>query len=796
MALGAIGLVVALTSGPTAVGATRTALINDSTVSGGYGSEEAQFATAQGYSVTIVSDADWATMTAADFGKYDVLIAGDPTCGSLPPGLVASAPVWGPVVLGTAGGRTKAGNRTIVGTDPVFHSGSISSNRAKIINDGIAYAGLQPGTTGMYLDTTCAANYYNQSAETLLLVQAISAGVGPWTLDADPPCGGSVSLIASNPAFADLTTADLQGWGCSVHESFPTFPSDWSALAVATDTATHPTCGVDPNTGASACGEAYILISGSAIVVVSGSISVSPTDATNPSGTDHTITATVTQGGSPLAGQLVSFTVTGQNAGAVGTCVPVTCMSDANGHVSFTYHDTNGPGDDTIKASFTDSNGSLQSATAQKHWVGSVEQPISAAGTSISASEGSPFSGTVATFTDPDTAATAAEYSATIDWGDASATTTGTISGSGGNFTVSGSHTYATAGTYTVTVTITDVDTPSNTATATSKATVSDPAITASGTSISSTEGSAFAGTVASFTDPNTAATAAEYSASIDWGDGSAATAGTISGSGGNFTVSGSHTYAEEGTYTVSVTITDVDNLANQATATTTATVGDAALSSACAAPPFSGKSFAGPTAGLTDANTLGSAADFTATISWGDASSSSGTVTGSGGAYSVSGTHTYASTGIYTITTSIADDGGSTTSATCTLIVFAGAPGGGSFVVGDKSATGAVTFWGAQWWKVNSLSGGSAPAAFKGFALKPATPSCGVNWSTDPGNSAPPPAGPLPAFMAVIVSSSISQSGSQISGNTRHIIIVKTNPGYEANPGHAGTGTYVATVC
>jgi uncharacterized repeat protein (TIGR01451 family) len=137
-------------------------------------------------------------------------------------------------------------------------------------------------------------------------------------------------------------------------------------------------------------------------------------------------------------------------------------------------------------------------------------------------------------------------------------------------------------------------------------------------------------------------------------------------------------------------------------------------------------------------------------------------------------------------------DNNCSTTRAT----VFAMGTGGGAFVVGDLSATGSVTFWGAQWWKLNSLSGGSAPAAFKGFASAPASPACGVNWTTAPGNSPPPPAGPLPALMGVIVSSSISQSGSTISGNTVHIVIVQTNPGYDANPGHAGTGTVIATYC
>jgi hypothetical protein len=119
----------------------------------------------------------------------------------------------------------------------------------------------------------------------------------------------------------------------------------------------------------------------------------------------------------------------------------------------------------------------------------------------------------------------------------------------------------------------------------------------------------------------------------------------------------------------------------------------------------------------------------------------------------------------------------------------------GGSFVVGDKTANGPVTFWGAQWAKVNSLSSGPAPAAFKGFENSPAKPACGVAWKTDPGNSAGPPAS-IPSYMAVIVSSAVSQSGSTISGNDVHVVIVKTNPGYAADPGHAGTGTVVAQLC
>lgn len=134
--------------------------------------------------------------------------------------------------------------------------------------------------------------------------------------------------------------------------------------------------------------------------------------------------------------------------------------------------------------------------------------------------------------------------------------------------------------------------------------------------------------------------------------------------------------------------------------------------------------------------------------------------------------------------------------SGTTTVLVYGLAPGGGTFVVGDRSDAGPVTFWGSQWWRANVLSGGAAPSAFKGFALVLSAPRCGAAWSTDPGYSSPPPAGPLPAYMAVVVTSATAKSGAQISGRVAAIVIVKTDAGYSGDPGHAGTGVVVTTLC
>jgi hypothetical protein len=328
-----------------------------------------------------------------------------------------------------------------------------------------------------------------------------------------------------------------------------------------------------------------------------------------------------------------------------------------------------------------------------------------------------------------------------------------------------------------------------------------------SGTSVpvAAVEGNAFSGTVADFGTTDTSTSASQYSASIDWGDGSAATSGTVSGGGGSFVVSGSHTYADENDASdVTVTITDTSN-GNTTTVQSPVTVSDAILTASVASlSGTEGQSLGTVTvASFTDGNPLATTADFTSgggsvTINWGDGATSTGTVAQTGtGQFSVSGSHSYAALGPYTITVKIIDDGGSMASATTKVTVFA-FPAGGDFVIGDgNDAIGTpVTFWGAQWAKDDTLSGGSAPSAFKGFETSLRSPGCPANWTTAPGNSPPPPSGPLPSYMGVIVSSSITQSGSTIAGNMVHVAIVKTDPGYAPDPGHAGTGTVVALVC
>jgi uncharacterized repeat protein (TIGR01451 family) len=317
----------------------------------------------------------------------------------------------------------------------------------------------------------------------------------------------------------------------------------------------------------------------------------------------------------------------------------------------------------------------------------------------------------VATFnftdpTSPTVSGKASDFSATTDWGDGTKTPGVVVANSGGGFSVLGSHTYFAAGSFSVVTTVTDLGstrafTPTGgvpvliqdlasapvtlaPASGTTNATIATSPLVATGVAVSGFDGLPV-GTlppaappvdvlVATFMDTGTIdTTGAAYSASIRWGDGTAATpatrithTGTLNGI--VFSVFGTHTYLSTGAYPVVTTITKTEGTApntvtSVAIASSTATIVDAPLSfpvqtpistteaSIYPIPQFAPPVFSGTVATFTDANTVSSTAgDFKASIDWGDGTpATAGTVAAgaSAGTYIVSGAHTYADSGV-----------------------------------------------------------------------------------------------------------------------------------------------------
>jgi uncharacterized repeat protein (TIGR01451 family) len=231
-------------------------------------------------------------------------------------------------------------------------------------------------------------------------------------------------------------------------------------------------------------------------------------------------------------------------------------------------------------------------------------------------------------------------------------------------------------------------DTNTNNNSQSAGTTVTDPAVIATGVAVTGSEGTdAGLVPVATFTDPGGAEGLSEYSASIAWGDG-ATSAGTITvdASGQNFTVSGDHVYNDNGSYSITVTISH--GTASNATPTTTATISNL--------PPTAGVS--GPTSAVrqesltytftaTDPSSVDQAAGFTFAVNWGDGSSESHSSTSP-----LTLTHSYASLGSYTISVTATDkDGGTSTAATLGVTVALAAMNGNDLLITGGSGNDSI---------------------------------------------------------------------------------------------------------
>ena len=258
-------------------------------------------------------------------------------------------------------------------------------------------------------------------------------------------------------------------------------------------------------------------------------------------------------------------------------------------------------------------------------------------GTAISGTEGVTISNQtpLAVYTDPDpnnSGLVASDFTATISWGGTgSGSTLGQVIADGSSFEVipyTGSFTYTNSGTYTVGVTITD-NQDSVTANFTDVAYIGNTIEATQNTTLSNTTTM-----VTKYVDPNPNVSGlppSDFTATINWGDGSANTQGQVITDGSGYDVEAaqtaqtSHTYTTAGTYTATITLTDTaDNVSSTftdqvyvgpiLTPTQNTPISDTTVLAQYIDPNAS-------TDGLT-------ASSFSATINWGNGDHSTGTLT------------------------------------------------------------------------------------------------------------------------------------------------------------------------
>lgn len=212
-----------------------------------------------------------------------------------------------------------------------------------------------------------------------------------------------------------------------------------------------------------------------------------------------------------------------------------------------------------------------------------------------------------------------------------------------------------------------------------------------------------------SFTDSSSSS----WTATVDYGDGSGIQPLPLSGM--NFSLN--HTYQDNGSYPITVTVSN--NEGGMGTASATVTVENIAPQVQTITAPSQGikvNTSVSVSAAFQDAGVLDT---HTAVWDWGDNTTSSGNVTESSGSGTVSGQHVYTQAGFYTLTLTVTDkDGGVDTKQYQYIPVYNTAAGGltgagrytspaGAYIP-NPSTSGQVIFTANAHYVGNTLTGSS----------------------------------------------------------------------------------------
>ncbi len=375
---------------------------------------------------------------------------------------------------------------------------------------------------------------------------------------------------------------------------------------------------------------------------------------------------------SPQVGQQVTF-----SASASGGTTPYSFSwsfgDGASGTGSSTTHTYSSAGTFNVVLTVKDSSSPQQTATSQQSV--SVSSPPPSLTASFVYSPSTPQVGQQVTFTASVSGGTA-PYTDSWSFGDGS-------TGTGPSVT----HTYSSAGSFTVTLTVKDSGVPQQTVTSQKTVTVTNPPPTLAA-SFSFSPSSPQTGQQVTFTASATGGTT-PYSYTWTFGDGSTGTGASVS-----------HTYTAAGTF--NVVLTAKDSSSPQQTASSQQSV------SVSSPPPALTASFtynpSSPQVGQTvsfSGSASGGTSPYSYSWSFGDGSTGTGS----------SVTHTYASTGSFTVVLTVKDSSSpqQTTTSQQSITVSSTPPAlTASFTYSPSSpqAGQQVTF-------TASASGGTTPYTF-----------------------------------------------------------------------------------
>jgi PKD repeat protein len=333
---------------------------------------------------------------------------------------------------------------------------------------------------------------------------------------------------------------------------------------------------------------------------------------------------------------------------------PTTTKNLAAGVFSFSSdaHTYAGAGDFTVTATVTDNAGASGIATSTVS-VHSPNQAPSVASFGVTAGSEGGSSNLALVFADVDVLDT---HTVSVAWGDGS--TSGPTVLAAGVTTFEASHVYADTGTYSVVLTLADSAGHSVTANASVSPANVAPVVGSLSLSPSSVVDHQTLTVSGTFTDPGTADT---FTLTVEWGDG---TSSTDSLAAGVRSFSATHAYEAAGPVTIKATVADRDNGRSSTSA-------DLVVGSSNHAPANLSLAASGTGANVvvdasfTDADALDT---HEVLISWGDGASAPQSL--AAGTVTFTASHVYEASGTYTVSATVTDPAGTSTSATTQVVV------------------------------------------------------------------------------------------------------------------------------
>jgi PKD domain len=318
----------------------------------------------------------------------------------------------------------------------------------------------------------------------------------------------------------------------------------------------------------------------------------------------------------------------------------------AGGDVTHTYAD--GPNTYAVTVDLVDEDDThVDRANDHSVQVDNVAPAVTAPANQT-ADEGTATSFSLGSFLDP---GDDDPWQVTVDWGDGSTDTVFTEATPGP--IAATMHTYADDGLFTVTVTVDEDNGAGADGSATFQVTVANvpPEVTAPADQ-NAGEGTAHVFELGSFTDPGDDD---PWRVTVDWGDGSTDSVFTESSPGA--ITDTSHTYADDGLYTVTVTVTEENGTAASGSATFGVDVANVApaITPPAAQTANEGASTTFDLGSFTDP---GADSPWRVTVDWGDLSPDTVFAETNPGAIADK-PHTYADNGTYTVTITVEEEAG-----------------------------------------------------------------------------------------------------------------------------------------